>query len=174
MSHPEQREFVVGLVERFPEAFNECRVLEIGSLNINGTVRDFFTDCFHLGVDLATGPGVDVIAEGQHLDYPDGDFTTTISAECFEHNPYWVETFANMHRMSSYLVVVTCATTGRPEHGTTRSEPTSSPFTTERWDYYRNLTEEDFRAAFNLDEMFTEYEFSTNDESNDLYFWGVK
>lgn len=173
MSHPQQLAFVASVEAKFPECFTGCRVLEVGSLNINGTVRDHFTDCFYVGVDLAQGPGVDVISPGQDLEYPDGDFTTVISTECFEHNPQWAETFTNMHRMAASLVVFTCATTGRAEHGTARSDTYSSPFTAHD-NYYRNLTEQDFREAFDLDAMFSVYEFSTNGETCDLYFWGVK
>ena len=148
-------------------------MLEIGSLNINGSVRDFFTANKYIGVDLAAGPGVDVIGEGQKLDYEDNSFDVAVSAECFEHNPYWAETFSNMHRMSSKYVFFTCATDGRAEHGTTRTDIGSSPFTIE-WDYYRNLNENDFQQEFNLDEMFESYFFETNDVSHDVYFCGLK
>ena len=173
MAHPEQRVFFGQVTARFPEWFADRRVLEVGSLNINGTVRDFFTGCDYIGVDVGAGPGVDVIAEGQDLDYEDRSFDTVVSAECFEHNPYWLETFTNMARMCSGLVVFTCATTGRPEHGTTRSDAGSSPLTAHRWDYYRNLTAEDFEAALVLEDLFSDFEFSTNPASRDLYFWGL-
>lgn len=173
MAHPEQREFFASVTARFPSYFTGRRVLEVGSLNINGTVRDFFTDCDYTGVDLEPGPGVDVVGEGQALDYPDESFDVVVSAECFEHNPYWLQTFVNMRRMCSGLVVFTCATEGRGEHGTTRTDPASSPFTVGRWDYYRNLTADDFHADLNLDALFAAYEFSTNDLSHDLYFWGL-
>lgn len=172
MAHLQQRDYLAALAARFPQWFTGRRVLEVGSLDINGSVRDFFTGCDWTGVDLAPGPGVDVVAEGQTLDYPDESFDVAISAECFEHNPYWLETFVNMRRMCSGLVIFTCATTGRAEHGTSRSDPASSPFTTGRWDYYRNLTADDFRDALNLDALFAAHEFSTNDASHDLYFWG--
>lgn len=173
MSHPAQMEYVTKVKAKFPDYFGQRRVLEVGSLNINGTVRDFFTDCDYVGVDLEHGLGVDMVEQGQELDFEDRDFDVSISAECFEHNPFWLETFLNMRRMTAGLVIVTCATVGRAEHGTHGHEPSSSPFTVDRWDYYQNLTEQDFHDAIDLDELFVAYEFTTNDFTHDLYFWGL-
>lgn len=175
MAHTEQREYLTALRSRFPWLFMDVgSVLEIGSLDINGSVRGFFSDCTYVGVDIASGPGVDVVALGQELDYDDEAFDVVISAECFEHNPAWLETFVNMRRMASLAVIFTCATTGRAEHGTARSSPGSSPLTVAAgWDYYRNLTAADFEDALPLADLFTVYEFSTNESSHDLYFYGL-
>ena len=170
MAHQEQREFFDRLRNRWPEMFDGVSVLEIGSLNINGTVRDFFTASEYVGVDVSDGPGVDVVCEGQLLTYPDNSFDVAVSAECFEHNPYWLETFANMVRMSDRWVVFTCASTGRAEHGTTRTTPQDSPFTLQ-WDYYRNLTADDFLNSFDFS-CFESFEFEYNPVSHDLYFVG--
>ena len=172
MAHIEQREFFTTMAKRFPEYFRWCNVLEVGSLNINGTVRDFFSNCQYVGVDVGSGPGVDVVAYGENLTYNDDSFDVAVSAECFEHNPEWKATFINMARMTHGLVMFTCATTGRAEHGTTRTDPGSSPLTAD-WDYYQNLEADDFRVGCDLDEMFDEYQFSTNNASHDLYFWGI-
>lgn len=173
MAHIEQREFFTQMVTMFPKSFTGVRVLEVGSLNVNGTVRDFFTDCKYVGVDVAQGPGVDVVCQGQDLDYQAATFDTVISAECFEHNPYWLETFVNMVRMCDGMVFMSCATTGRPEHGTERTSPNCSPLTVGLgWDYYRNLTAQDFTTELDLDSMFSMWNFSTNDSSHDLYFFG--
>lgn len=173
MAHIQQREYLSNLKSRFPEMFSGVSVLEVGSLNINGTVRDFFPATDYLGVDVASGPGVDLVAQGENLTFDDNTFDIAISAECFEHNPEWAATFANMTRMASRYVVFTCASDGRAEHGTRRSSPESSPLTLE-WDYYRNLNEQDFRDAFDLDRMFTDYRFAYNPSSCDLYFYGFK
>jgi len=173
MAHLEQRVFFQETRDRFPQYFTGTSVLEIGSLNINGTVRDFFTTDLYLGVDVGDGPGVDLVAQGQELQFPDNSFDVAVSAECFEHNPYWLETFTNMHRMASQFVIFTCATEGREEHGTTRTTPENSPLTLE-WDYYGNLTEHDFREHLNFNDLFQQYEFSVNVHAHDLYFWGIK
>lgn len=173
MAHSQQRDFFQDVKNKKPEAFTGVEVLEIGSLNINGTVRDFFDSTRYIGADVAEGRDVDVVCNGENLDYPDNSFDVAVSAECFEHNPEWVATFRNMWLMSKKYVMMTCASEGRAEHGTTRSDPGSSPLTL-GWDYYRNLTEQDFKAEFNLDEMFTNYYFQFNPDSCDLYFYGEK
>jgi hypothetical protein len=94
-----------------------------------------------------------------------------ISCECFEHDKHWKETFETMWRIARGLVIFSCATTGRPEHGTTATSPADSPFTN---DYYMNLTEEDFKKEFDFDSMFSKYQFSVCNRPEDLYFWGLK
>ena len=110
------------------------------------------------------------------LAFPSQHFDVSLSCECFEHNPYWVETWSNMLRMTrpGGLVLMSCATTGRREHGTTRSAPESSPFTVEQgWNHYRNLTEADFKRSFELRRWFSDHEFVVSAESYDLYFVGI-
>lgn len=179
MAHPQQQNFVANVKSVFPHFFSNTRVVEIGSLNINGTVRNFFENCKqYVGVDIGEGPGVDIVVEGQNYDAPSGSFDVAISAECFEHNPYWVETFQNMIRLvrPGGLVIFTCATYGRAEHGTSRTDIGSSPLTCAKgWDYYKNLGEEDFKEHFNFEDLFIVHKFSTNMVGiEDLYFWGIK
>lgn len=174
MAHQQQFDFVKNCQQKYPNAFSQAKVLEVGSLDINGSVRQFFTDCDYLGIDVGEGKGVDLVCQAQEFQAPAFSFNTAISCECFEHNPYWIASFENMHRVveKGGLVVMSCATTGRAEHGTRASSPADAPLV--EWDYYKNLTEEDFRKAFELDKMFSEYEFSTNNQTHDLYFYGVK
>ena len=174
MSHPEQMNFVKELKNKFPKYFIDSKVLEIGSLNINGTIRVFFKNCNYVGVDVGEGKCVDVICEGQKLDYLDNTFDTTASCECFEHNPFWLETFINMHRMTKEdgLLFFTCATTGRKEHGTKKFNKFASPLT--EWEYYKNLEEKDFLEKVDINLMFKEHAFQINEKSKDLYFYGIK
>jgi hypothetical protein len=177
MAHWEQQLFVQSVKASFPSFFKGGRIIEIGSLDINGTVRGFFEEpAEYIGVDLGPGRGVDVVCEGQDYDGATNSFDVAISVECFEHNPHWKATFLNMVRMvrDEGLVVMTCATTGRPEHGTSRSDAGSSPLTVGKgWEYYKNLTEADFREAFDMNSMFEDYCFNVNTNSHDLYFWGL-
>ena len=177
MAHPEQAEFFSAVRTHYPAAFAQARVLEVGSLDINGSVRELFTGCDYTGADLQLGPGVDLACQGQLLAFPTGHFDTTISAECLEHNPFWRETVANMMRMTrpGGLVLISCATTGRLEHGTTRTNPDASPFTSaEKWEYYRNLTAADLAASLNLDGWLADWGSWVNFITRDLYVVGLR
>lgn len=175
MAHPEQHVFFSQLKTLYPQYFERVKVGEIGSLNINGSVRTFFSDCAYSGFDVGAGPGVDEVVQGQLVGLPTGHFDTMISAECFEHNPFWVETFANMLRMTrpGGLVAFSCASTGRPEHGTTRTGINMSPLTHAKgWDHYRNLDAEDFMNTFHLQGWFDYFHFLYCPRMFDLYFYG--
>lgn len=178
MSHPQQLAFLEIVIETIGDRKNNQRVLEIGSYDVNGTVRDIVGTCeYYLGVDLIDGPGVDQVGFGHELDFDGESFDLTISAECFEHDFYWTKTFLNMIRLtkSSGIVAFTCASLGRPEHGTLRSDPSLSPGTQSmNLDYYRNLTEKDFRESIDLSDFFSDFLFYYNPISWDLYFMGIK
>jgi SAM-dependent methyltransferase len=173
MAHRQQLEFVHILSRELTQYFCDATVLEIGSLDIQGSVRQFYRHCSYTGIDVAPGKGVDVVCQGQDYAASDGSFDQVISCEAMEHNPSWRETFANMIRLAKEggIVVMTCATYGRPEHGTIRTEPEASPLTVEKgWDYYKNLGYSDFESTSNLRNSFSSYRFWSNWASNDLYF----
>lgn len=177
MAHYTQQQFVRWTKEFFPEYFNRKRVLEIGSLDINGSVRSSFTDCDYIGLDVGEGPGVDVVCGGQEYDAPDASFDVVCSFEAMEHNPFWKETFSNMLRLvkPGGLILMTCATNGRPEHGTSRSKPDDSPLTANiGWDHYRNLSANDFRSQFAMQSLFTQHMFAHYYYSCDLLFFGFR
>ena len=172
--HRQQAQFVRQVKRVFPSHFRGVAVLEVGSFDVNGTIRPVFDATRYVGVDVAPGPGVDVVCSGH--EYRSADrFDVAISTECFEHNPFYAETFLNMvrHVRPGGMVLFTCASEGRLEHGTPRSEPASSPGSANLFgDYYRNLTEADF-ADLDLSGLFSEHRFFRNRTSHDLYFVGL-
>lgn len=175
MAHKEQQEFIEIIQSKFPGFFSGKRVLEIGSLDINGSVRKLFNGCEYIGVDVAAGPGVDVVCQGQDYDAPDDSFDVVISCEVMEHNPFWAETVKNMIRLCKPggLVVMTCATLGRREHGTERTSTVDSPLTVGLgWSYYKNLTEKDFLEKRAMDGL--RHIFVRNWSEYDLYMVGIK
>lgn len=177
MAHPEQLKFVERVKQHAGSFFCKQRVLEVGSLDLNGSVRIFFEECDYVGVDVAPGKGVDLVCQGQLVDHPTGHYDVVISCEAMEHNPYWVETTANMLRLCrpGGLFILSCASHGRAEHGTTRTNPVDSPLTVGlKWDYYRNLAAADFENALPLDRWFATHRFFQNWNSYDLLLVGIR
>lgn len=177
MAHFQQLQFVAMAARHMRLDWTGLRVLEIGAADVNGSIRPWFAGSEYTGVDLAAGPGVDLIGSGETLALPDVHVDLAISCECFEHNPRWCETFVNMHRMTKAggVVMMTCASRGRLEHGTTRTRPEESPGSQSvGWNYYRNLNREDFERRLDLQSLFESHMFFRNAVSHDLYFVGRK
>lgn len=177
MAHYQQLKFVEILSSNFPKFFSNKKILEIGSWNVSGSVRQFFIDCDYTGVDVSAGPGVDIVCYGQDLNLPDKSFDVVISCECFEHNPAWITTFNNMYRMlnDDGIFVLTCATYGRREHGTPRRAMQSSLTSSdEGGEYYLNLSDKDFYSAIPVARLFSHHKFFYNPFGRDLYFLGFK
>lgn len=180
MAHSLQQDFVRRVKRAYPQYFSDVKILDIGSLNLNGDIKHIFEPpYYYVGVDLAEGPGVTVVTPG-HL-YDSGfQFDVVASAECFEHDMYYSRTLQNMVRLlrPGGLMVFTCASTGRPEHGTLNSLPQDAPFldkVSDKWaNYYKNLTEDDIRLVMDVNNIFSSFNFEYQPDSCDLYFWGIK
>jgi SAM-dependent methyltransferase len=141
MAHKQQIEFCMKIKGLFPQFFYRKRVLDIGSMDVNGSNRYLFWLCKYIGVDIAMGKNVNFACHAHRIHLSADWFDTIISTEVAEHDKHWHLTMQNTIRMlkPGGLLLFTCATTGRPEHGTKRTDAFSSPFTT---DYYKNVTEE--------------------------------
>ena len=187
MAHYQQQDFCIRVRSTIPQYFigpsmeDKMEVLDIGSQDINGNNRFLFFNHNYTGIDVAPGKNIDIVAKGHEFD-PGKQYDVVISTEVLEHDMFWEKTLLNMVKLTKpgKLMMMTCASTGRPEHGTLRSEGPeafSSPLTAqiEDWmNYYRNLTEEDVRSVLNVDEIFTQYYFEYNPHACDLYFFGIK
>ena len=100
-------------------------VVELGARDVNGTVRHLFpTATRYVGVDIAPGPGVDVVADaaGFVLDEP---ADVIVSTEMLEHTP---EGAAIIARCAEQLkpggtLIVTAAAPGRSPHSAVDGGP---------------------------------------------------
>ena len=171
--HREQCDFCERVRARYLSFFVNTRVLDCGSLNVNGTNQYLFAGGCYWGVDIAPGPNVDIVSKIHELPFRDGLFDVVISTECLEHDLHWETSIRKMAALvrPDGLLLFTCATTGRAEHGTVATTAGDSPFTP---DYYRNLTEKDVRYALDLERQFSTHLFEANEAHHDLYFFGIK
>ena len=152
-----------------PNHFSEgCRVLEYGSLDINGGVRSIFNaPQEYVGIDCQAGRGVDWVGVCHEYEHPVGEFDVVISTEMLEHDPYWRKSLEHACSMlrSGGLFIMTCAAPRRAPHNHDDSpEP----------GYYENRTDDDV-----LDELAKHAQWENlaafyNRSDLDLHCVGVK
>jgi hypothetical protein len=179
MAHSDQRIFCESIKTKFPNYFLNKKVLDVGSLDINGNNRFLFQDCDYTGIDIGPGLNVDIVSLAHEFKMPDSTYDVIISTEAFEHDMYYDLSIKNIIKLlkSKGLFLFTCATIGRPEHGTINFRPEDCPLTKhdKNWSqYYKNLTREDFLKIKDFQNSFDTYSFYTNNNMCDLYFYGTK
>ena len=174
MAHKEQLKFVEGVKLMFPDMFKDRHVLEIGSMNINGTVRIFFSNCFYHGIDVAQGKCVDEVSWAH--EHNGGPYDTIISCETLEHDPFLNKTLTKIPTLlkPDGLLVITAAGPNRKEHGTLTNSPhLSGTCKTEYGNYYRNVQKQDLISGLKLSSEWT-FEINYNNSLTDIYCWAVK
>lgn len=130
-------------VNEFSELFDAAEVVEVGSLNVNGQVRDFLDHqpASWLGVDLVPGNGVDIVGDAiDALPCLGRTFDVAVATEVLEHHPRWRDVVAAMVDAvhPGGHVVLTCASMGRAPHSASGA-PLPLP-----GEHYANVTEAEF------------------------------
>ena len=163
--HKEVVEWIVNYVWRkHPELFSVPRILECGSLNVNGSIQPLFKYEEYVGVDWIPGKGVSrVCLVHEYRDKPDGYFDLVISTEMLEHDPYWQK---SLRRMTELLkekgnLILTWASGDREPH-----EIECSP----QKGYYRNLGIDEILPC--IEEKFEKFEFFNARSGIDTYLLG--
>jgi SAM-dependent methyltransferase len=105
--HNSVYEFVARVVDEY-ELYKK-EVLEIGSRNINGTIRDHFNSSY-VGLDMVDGEDVDIVSESWDLPFPNRTFDVVVSCEMLEHDEAFWLTFPEVYRVlktGGYFIVTT-------------------------------------------------------------------
>jgi len=97
------------------------KVLDVGGLNVNGSLRKIFEDleCHFICLDMQAHPSVDVVSQPQDpFPFQDGEFDIIVSTSCFEHDPLFWMTFREMARVVKIngLLYINAPSAG-PYHG---------------------------------------------------------
>lgn len=96
----------------------KVNVIDIGSLNINGTVRDLFPNAkSYIGVDIVAGSAVDVVADAATWT-PKAKADIVVCCEMLEHCEAWRDVIHNMSTMlrRNGQIIVTAANPNRTPH----------------------------------------------------------
>ena len=102
------------LMEQHLKRVDWCtaKVLDVGSLDINGSYRDLIESrgWFYVGLDIKYGPNVDVVSKYPYLyPYDDDTFDIVISGSTMEHVQaiwLWIPELIRILRPGGLLVVV--------------------------------------------------------------------
>lgn len=76
-------------------------VVDLGALDVNGSLRDVAPPGLrYIGVDMAAGPGVDVVVENPDiLPFETGSVDYVVSSSCFEHAEHFWLLFGEVQRV---------------------------------------------------------------------------
>lgn len=117
--HPAAYRFVAEMVRDHKLNKRSFTVCEIGSYDVNGTVRPLFDEVKeYTGVDVRGGRGVDVVADGAEFG-EDAAYDVVVTTETLEHCEHWQEIIANAERIlkPGGALIVTAAGPERGPHG---------------------------------------------------------
>lgn len=175
MAHQEQKDFFLRVKAKYPEKFDGVNVIDCGSLDVNGSLKELFTNSNYIGVDITAGRNVDIVSKIHELteDYHN-KFDIVVSGEMLEHDEFWLNSLVKMYNMliPGGLLAVSAAGPNRPEHGTNR---TNDPLWGTSPSYYRNISKADFNTFLAsippVKQAYAEY---NNEGMGDIYFYVIK
>ena len=98
-------------------------VIEIGSYNVNGSIRGFVTSLNpnkYIGVDMREGPGVDIVCDANDIveRFGEASFDVVISTDTMEHIENWRGAMSNFKRVckSGGIMIITTVSKGYGKH----------------------------------------------------------
>jgi len=84
----------------YVQPLGEVTVVEIGSQNVNGSIRDQFAGVKYVGLDFARARGVDIVLDDPYsFPFADNEVDVVVSSSCFEHSEFFWLTFVEAIRI---------------------------------------------------------------------------
>lgn len=92
--HPSAMAGAADFFLRFSREFSEPTIVEIGSQDVNGSLREVAPPCKYVGLDFQQAKGVDIVLEdAYHFPLEDNYAEMVITSSCFEHSEMFWLTF---------------------------------------------------------------------------------
>jgi len=90
------------------------KILDVGSLNVCGTVKPIFEGCDYIGLDMrgTKRENVDIIANAHDLPYDDETFDCVTCVEMLEHDSHPFQTFSEIYRVlkpGGHTIITACS-----------------------------------------------------------------
>lgn len=148
--------------------FDFISVIEIGSRDINGSVRCHFPGADYIGLDLIAGPAVDVVCDALNYEPPQ-KVDLVVCCEVFEHCMKWDSL---IFHAASWLkpggqIIITCAGPGREPHSAIDGGALNPD------EYYANISARELSDELHY-AGFQNIEVSGNEYWKDTYAFAVK
>ena len=172
------------LKDMFPEKFKNADVLDVGSANLNGTYKPFFSQSgcsAYIGIDVLPYDNVDIVGP-VHKYNPGKQYDIVFSASQLEHDMYWKKSLMKFIKLTkSGGMIIFSAWNNLHRHGVVEQDPLtslSSDLDNEWAHYYQNRTVDDIKTVWTpkiLKKIFSKYFLDLNpyDDGN-IVFWGIK
>lgn len=81
------------------ENIQNKKILDVGSYDVNGTMKPIFEQGQYIGLDMEKGPNVDIVGKSHEIPFIDNFFDIVISSSCFEHDDMFWISFKEMCRV---------------------------------------------------------------------------
>lgn len=94
------------------------KILDVGSYDVNGTMKPIFQKGQYIGLDMEQGPNVDIVGVSHQIPFEKDEFDIVISSSCFEHDDMFWISYQEMCRVlkpGGYMYVQ--APSNGPYHG---------------------------------------------------------
>lgn len=94
------------------------KILDVGSYDVNGTMKPIFEKGQYVGLDMEEGPNVDIVGVSHDIPFKEEEFDIVISSSCFEHDDMFWISFQEMCRVlkpGGYMYIQ--APSNGPYHG---------------------------------------------------------
>lgn len=165
--HGEAYQAVCNVVRNLGLADKPMEGLDLAGRMVNGSTHELFYKTTWTTLDIVPHPSVDIVADATTWE-PDRTWDIVQSTEGLEHIRDWCGLVGTAHKAlkPGGWFIMTCASTGRPEHSGEGSHIIPPG------EHYGNVSEADFRRC--ASSMFSEVNTWFDQFGGDLYAWCKK
>jgi len=118
--HAETMMLMKEFISEHLDPLKEYNLLEVGSLNVNGSYRELFSNVKYTGIDVQAGPDVDIKLKKPYdwAELEDNSYDLIISGQCLEHVEFpWLVMEQIKKKMTNDAIICVIVPSTGPIHG---------------------------------------------------------